>query len=241
MERLHVAAALGVVLATSLACKNFAKKDDTSEPPVTTATPATEDTASASASAAESASAAPTDSTAAAATVKAPPTVKLEDCGERFAAPARVDGKCADYCGVGYTCAPNETCTQTSWPTKAGVRNAAVCAPKGVALRAPVAGAAWDSNAPAFAAAAASGSAASSAKPAASASASAKPATGPQLATPAATVDGVDLPEGKKCPPGWDGIPSACARPCTTDKDCHGKNKCQKLGKDHFCDSQKWD
>lgn len=236
MERFHVAAALGLVLATSLACKNFAKKDDSTDPPAVSATPATEDTAAASASA----SAEPAESNAPAPTMKAPATVKLEDCGERYAAPARVDGKCADYCGVGYTCAPGETCTPTSWPTKSGVRNATVCVPKGVAVRAPAPGAAWDSKAPPAASAASPApSASASGKPAASASG--KPSGGAVLATPAATIDGVDRPEGTKCPPGWVGIPAACARPCTTDKECHGKNKCQKLGADHFCDDQKWD
>lgn len=231
MERLHIAAALGFVLAVSLACKSSAK-DDKSESPVTTASP------SAVATDTASASATPADSTTPTATAKTPPTVKLEDCGERFAAPARLDGKCADYCGDGYTCDPGQTCVQTSWPTKSGVRNAAVCAPKGVAVRAPVAGAGWDPKAPPPSSSA--GSPASAAP-----SASAKPAAAGVLPMPAATVDAIEHPEGTKCPPGWFAIPARCARPCKTTKDCHGSSKCEPLppemGGDTYCASGKWE
>jgi hypothetical protein len=235
MERLRTYGSLGVILLALLACKSFGKKEESTVDP--SPTTATTDTAAAStdepaASAAPSASA-----TAAATATAAAPTVKLQDCGERYAAPARLDGQCADYCGVGYTCAPNETCTPSSWPTKSGVRNVAVCAEKGIALRAPVVGAAWDGKAPALATSAA---ASASGKTATVDAGMAKGATA-VMPTPAATVDAVDHPEGKSCPTGWVGIPASCNRPCKADGDCHGKNKCQKLNGARFCDSTKWE
>lgn len=208
MERLHALTALGFILAVALACKTK-KEDDTSRSTASSTAPAVETaTASASASA--------TEPVATATTSAAPaPTVKLENCGQRYAAPARLDGKCADYCGGDYKCEPNETCTPTSWPTKAGVRNTKVCAPKGVAVRPAVAGAAWDSEGPAQET---------------SSVASAAPS-----AAPGDKNGEVDDDKGK-CPAGWVLAEEACHRPCTKDTDCNPpKSYCKKWEGKKLC------
>lgn len=269
MERLRVVASLGLVLAAILGCRSLgSKKDEPQSTEVPTAEPS--DTAAPTEDSPD-----PSDKPSAAAAASAAPQVKLQDCGERYAAPARLDGKCADYCGKGYACDPAETCIASSWPTKSGVRNVAVCTAKGVAVRAPVAGAAWDSKAPPFTAGKAPAKA-KTCKPDEMLAGDLgcikeclndkecgarghcvpiqfqHPSAGlvhthmciqdvaparRVLPTPAATVDFEEVDgEGITCPPGWVHNPHICNRPCKVDADCHGKNKCQSLNGDRFCD-----
>ncbi|HSQ63817.1 MAG TPA: hypothetical protein VLM85_11410 [Polyangiaceae bacterium] len=216
MERVHSLAALVVLLAVSLACKGMKKNDETSPASATTssaaATPTAIDTAAATAAAPAIASA------SASAVETAAPPVKLENCGERYAAPARIDGKCADYCGGDYKCGPDETCTSTSWPTKSGVRNTRVCAPKGVKVRAPVAGAPWDDNGPAAGGASAAASASTS-----------------NAGAPADHDGEVDA-KGGKCPAGWSLAEEACHKPCTRDSECNPpKSFCKKWQNKKLC------
>ena len=188
------------------ACKGIGKSHD--EPAAVTSS-----TATASASAVSTATASATsEPTASAAPSASAVAVKLEDCGQRYAAPARLDGKCADYCGGDYKCSADEKCTPTSWPTKQGVRNTQVCVGRGFKVREPVAGAAWDSNGPAK-------------------SLAATPSSGRTN-----QADGEIDPDKGKCPAGWTMAEEACHKPCTKDSDCHPpKSFCKKWEGKKLC------
>ncbi len=81
------------------------------------------------------------------------------------------------------------------------------------------------------------------------AAANKKPSGGTNTrSAPGATIDQVTIKtsaEGdplEACPTGWVGMPGGqCNRPCKADGDCHGSNKCQKLGSDRFCDDHTWE
>ena len=55
----------------------------------------------------------------------------------------------------------------------------------------------------------------------------------PPMASPPASVDDLDVPNGKDCPAGF-GVsgPHECTRTCTRSADCHNKNVC---GDSHQC------
>ncbi len=81
-------------------------------------------------------------------------------------------------------------------------------------------------------------------KPAASQAAHGRPAH----ATPGPTVDEIERKTNatgdplEDCPKGWVGMPGGyCNRPCTKDSECHGKDKCKKLGADRFCSDHDWE